>query len=442
MITIYSSSDNTKRLEFIAEHLFRDVLGAEFQITSDALFYRTQTGPCINYSNETFNYGIRIFPQGLLFETGMHPIEDLQIAEWHDLFCFFYSGQGDLPFDVFAASFYLLSLYEEYFPSSLDEHGRWDHRNSLLFRHKVLDIPVIDRWAYRLKAALENAGFSTAGFRLRNYRAVSTYDIDYPFLYRYKGFIKNIGGGLRDLLKKNFKAVNIRLSALFRRSEDPYMEALRLIHTTEMQANRSYYLFVLLGKKGKYGRSTLYSPQAYYRYLRRLSGVCIGLHPSYQTQPAQSYPTLMTEKRELENILQQSVVRSRQHFLQMQVPGTFQRLLQAGICEDFTLAFAKMPGFRSGTAVPHRFYDLQKDEVTDLCLHPTVMMDSTLIFHLKLTPEAALEKIQALIDACKQSGGDYLSLWHNSNLAGSPDENPWIRVFIESHRYAISAENH
>jgi len=75
-------------------------------------------------------------------------------------------------------------------------------------------------------------------------------------------------------------------------------------------------------------------------------------------------------------------------------------------------------------------------------LHPTVMMDSTLIFHLKLSPESALEKIKSLIDACKESGGDYLSLWHNSNIAGLPEKNPWIGVFIESHNYAISMENH
>jgi hypothetical protein len=150
----------------------------------------------------------------------------------------------------------------------------------------------------------------------------------------------------------------------------------------------------------------------------------------------------MTEKKTLEKILQHPIVFSRQHFLRMLTPYTFQALLQAGICEDFTLGFAKAPGFRSGTAVPHFFYDLQKEETTDLLLHPTVMMDSTLIFHLKLSPEAALEKIKSLVDACKQSGGDYLSLWHNSNLSGSPEKNPWIRVFIESQNYAISMENH
>jgi len=449
MLTIYTSSENTERLKFVSNHLFNHVLGTEFQIVSDQVLYRKQTGPCINYSEEPLNHGLQIFPQGLLFESGIHPIQHLQMGKWNDLFCFFHNEQGDIPFDVFAASFYLLSLYEEYLPSRLDEHGRFDHRNSLLFQNHCLEIPIIDRWAYQLKETLEKSGYSTAEFRLRKYRSVSTYDIDHPFLYRYKGFIKNTGRLLHDCLNQNFKSVKKRLSVLLHRSEDPYMQAIRFIQSTEVRAKRTYYIFVLLGKKW----------DDYYRYLRGLSSVFIGVHPSCGTVSKARHPApsagpshkisrglrvkpAMTEKETLEKILQQPIVFSRQHFLRMQTPDTFQSLLQAGIREDFTLAFAKAPGFRSGTAIPHFFYDLQKEEITPLLLRPTIMMDSTLIFHLKLSPETAWKKIKSLIDACKQSGGDYLSLWHNSNLAGSPEKNPWIQVFIESHRYAISMENH
>ncbi|MDR2682443.1 MAG: hypothetical protein LBB64_01060 [Dysgonamonadaceae bacterium] len=442
MITIYSSPENKKRLEFAAGHLFRSVLGVEFQITSDPAFYRAQTGPCIFYSDEHLSYGLRISPHGLLSETGVRPLPELQTGEWKGLFCFFHSGQGDIPFDVFAASFYLLSLYEEYLPSApLDEHGRFDYRYSLLYRNGCLEIPIIDRWAYQIQASLEKAGFSTAGFPLRPFRAVDTYDIDHPFRYRYKGWLKNTGGILRDALKRDWKAVGERLSVLFLGRDDPYMQAIRRIRSVQQQSQKAYYLFVLLGKSGKFGRSTVYPPKAYYRYLKALSGATIGLHPSYETYPSErSYRTLTTEKQQLETILQQPVSCSRQHFLRMQTPGTFRALLQAGIREDFTLAFAQAPGFRSGTAIPHPFYDIQQDEPTALLLRPTVMMDSTLIIHWKLSPEAALEKIKALIDACKQSGGDYLSLWHNSNLAGSEEGNPWIRVWLESRRYAGEIE--
>ncbi|MDR0863555.1 MAG: hypothetical protein LBO74_01310 [Candidatus Symbiothrix sp.] len=439
MLTIYSSSENTSRLEFVARHLFNNLLGAEFTITFDKSFYLEQKGPCINYSEEKLNHGLQILPQGLLFETGIRPVKELSESEWNGLFCFFYTGKGDIPFDLFAAAFYLLTLYEENFPVNLDEHSRFSHTESLLFRKGVLETPVIDRWAYLLKEELEKAGLDTAGFKGRKYRAVSTYDIDHPFLYRNKGWLKNAGGALRDLLKGNLKSVKERVVVQLRLQKDPYMTSIQTIHEIQAQLKRPYYLFVLLGKSGEYGHKMLYSPRSYYNYLKNLDLPQIGLHPSYDT--LRNLKRLLKEKSQLEKIIGRKIIASRQHFLRMQSPETFQELHLAGMEEDFTLAFAQAPGFRSGTAVPYFFYDLRKDETTSLLIRPTVMMDATLINHLKLSPEAALQKIKGLIDACQQSGGDYLSLWHNSNLAYTPEENPWIRVFLESYKYAISLED-
>jgi hypothetical protein len=444
MITIYASFENKRRLTFVAEHLLEHVLGASFCITSDPVFYRKQAAPCINYSPEALEHGLQMVPHGLLSETGVQPHRDLQTAEWEGLFCFFYSGRGDVPFDMFAASFYLLSLYEEYGSTQLDVHHRFDHHHALLFRHQQLEVPLVDRWAYRLKAALEKTGGTADVFRLRSYRAIDTYDIDHPFRYRYKGFIKNGGGWLRDVGRRDFVAAGQRVAVLLHRSEDPYMQALQWIRETQQKAQRPYYLFVLLGDEGRYGRGITHCPTDYYRYLREWNDGCIGLHPSYRTSQATRPLTeaLVEEKQLLEEIVQRPVTVSRQHFLQMQVPDTFRALCQANICEDFTLAFAQAPGFRSGTAIPHDFYDLYRERQTGLLLRPTVMMDATLMVHLQLSPSRALEKIRMLIDACRQSGGDYVSLWHNSNLAGSPEKNPWIDVYLESHRYASSMENH
>ncbi|GHT77876.1 polysaccharide deacetylase [Bacteroidia bacterium] len=440
MLTIYSSSEHTKRLEYIARHLFNEILGMDFQITADKKQYLATTAPCINYSKAELNHGLQIFPQGLLFETNIHPPKALKEGEWKGLFCFFYSGKGAIPFDLFAASFYLLTLYEEYFPEEWDQHGRFNHKEALLFRKGLLETPIIDRWAYELKKELENAGFDTSDFKLRKYRAIATYDIDHPFLYRYKGFFKNTGGLLRDTLQGYFRKIKERLAVHLRLQEDPYLASLRFIDQIQTEQNRPYYLFVLLGKRGKYGHTTVYQPKAYFKYLKTLVLSNIGLHPSYDT--LRNMRQLSIEKNQLEEILQAKITLSRQHFLRMQVPETFQELQLSGVEEDFTLAFAHAPGFRSGTAVPHFFYDLQKDEATSLLIRPTIVMDSTFIFHLKSSPEETLQTMKRLADECKQSGGDYLSLWHNSNLAGTPEKNPWINVFIQSTRYAISLENH
>jgi len=217
---------------------------------------------------------------------------------------------------------------------------------------------------------------------------------------------------------------------------DPYMEALHRIDRIHKEVGKPYYLFPLMKDRGKYGRKTFYPLRTYYRYLKNLDSVIVGLHPSYDAYRNQGQ--LIKEKKRLEKALGRSVMVSRQHFLRMHVPETFRDLEKAGFEEDFTLSFSHVPGFRSGTAFPHYFYDVEKDVTGKPLLHPTVMMDTCLMTHLKLSPEEALEKIKRLIDECKQSGGDFVSLWHNSNLTGN--NNPWINIFIEALRYAISME--
>ena len=191
--------------------------------------------------------------------------------------------------------------------------------------------------------------------------------------------------------------------------------------------------------RGKYGRKTLYPLKSYYRFLKKSDLALVGLHPSYNAYL--NLKQLITEKKRLEKVLGRDVTISRQHFLRMLIPETFNDLESAGFKEDFTTAFAHAPGFRSGTAVPYYFYDVEKDINSELLLHPTIIMDTCLMTHLNLSPEDALEKIKCLIDECQKSGGDFVSLWHNSNLTGDSNSNPWINIFIKTFNYAISLEN-
>jgi hypothetical protein len=439
MVSIYSPLKNTKRLDYVARHIFHNIIRSDFEIVAEKEIFMQRADICINYSEEVLNHGLHIIPQGLLSEKGIRTIADLGESEWKGLFCFFKQEKGDIPFDIFAASFYLLTLYEEYFSEAMDEHGRFDPKESLAYRKHFLEIPIVDRWTFFLKEELKKT-CPKASFDNREYRFISTIDIDHPYLYRNKGLIKTLGNTVKDLLKLDLKTIVTRLATVFALRPDPYMESIRAIDALHKKENRLYYLFVLMGGRGKYGRTTVYPPKTYYQYLRNLDRVVVGLHPSYETY--RNLQTLITEKKRLEKVLQQgNVTATRQHFLRMRSPETFQELTIAEFTDDFTLAYAKAPGFRSGTAIPHYFYDIEKEESTGLLLHPTIMMDSTLIFHWRMKPEEALDKIKRLIDECKKSGGDYLSLWHNSNLAGKPANNPWINVFIESFRYAISLEN-
>jgi hypothetical protein len=439
MLTIYSPSGKTQRLDYIARHIFHEVSGIDYLIIRDKKTFLQQTGACINYSNENLCHGLQIIPHGLLFEKGVREIQVTDMSEWKGYCCFFLQTQGDIPFDLFAASFYLLTLYEEYFPKRLDEHGRFSHKDSLAFRNGFLEIPIIDRWAYLLKEEIEKR-YPDTKFVKRKFRFISTFDIDHPYLYLKKGFLKSMGGTLRDLLNRQLENIASRFAVLSQKRPDPYMEALQWIDRIHKEAGKSYCLFPLMKDGGKYGRKTLYPLSSYYRYLKNLDSATIGLHPSYDTY--YNIKQLIKEKKRLEKALgKREVTISRQHFLRMIVPKTFRDLEAADFREDFTVAFAHAPGFRSGTAVPHYFYNVELERISKLLLHPTIMMDTCLITYLGLCPEDALKEIKRLIDECKQSGGDFVSLWHNSNLTENVDNNLWLDVFVKAFNYAISIEN-
>ena len=437
---IYSPLENVQRLNYIARHLFNAVLGIDFSIIREKETFLQQTGACINYSDEDLDHGLQIVPHGLLFEKGARKISNLEVSQWNGYFCFFRQMQGDIPFDLFAASFYLLTLYEEYYPKQLDEHGRFNLNESLAYRNGFLKIPLIDRWTYLLKEELEKR-YPDIQFKKREFRFISTFDVDHPYLYLKKGLIRSIGGIIRDLLNRKFENIVTRFKVFFRLKPDPYMEAIRWVDRIHKESGKSYYLFALMNDRGKYGRKTFFPLTAYYRFLKNSDSAIVGLHPSYET--CRNLKLVIKEKKRLEKVLEKpGISTSRQHFLRMLIPETFRQLEESGFREDFTTAFAHAPGFRSGTAVPYYFYDVEKDTTGELLLHPTVVMDACLITHLGLCPEAALDKIKRLIDECKQSGGDFVSLWHNSNLMGNSNNNPWINVFIEMFHYAISVENY
>lgn len=437
MVVIYFRGGNTKRLNYVSQHIFENILGTTFKIVTEKEIFLQEPGVCINYSNETMDHGLQIIPKGLLSETGVHKISNPDKSKWKGYFCLFKQEGGNIPFDLFSAVFYLLTSYEEYFLKQTDEHGRFDVNVSLLYRNNVLEIPLIDRWVYGLKEELEKK-YPDFKCKLRKYHFISTFDIDYPFLYLYKGVAKTMGLIFRDIMRLDFKILWERLSVIFHSNTDPYMQTIEKIDDFHKRAGRTYYLFVLLGRIGKYGRSTTKPTLSYNDYLKSLKQVTIGSHPSYDT--FHDPDLLIKEKKELEVLLNKEVIDNRRHFLRMICPESFREAVLAGFKEDFTLGFAKAPGFRSGTAIPYYFYDVEQDALSNLLIRPTIIMDSTLIRHLGCSPGFALLKLKQLADECKKSGGDYLWLWHNSNLAGEKNKL-WKDVFIASFNYAVSLEN-
>ena len=112
----------------------------DFEITTDAEKFRLYDGVKINYStNRITTEEVCLESTELLFEKGIHP-QTIDCFKINNYKAFFKTEGANFPFDIFAASFYLLSRYEEYEPHEKDMYGRYAHENSIAFKEGFLNL--------------------------------------------------------------------------------------------------------------------------------------------------------------------------------------------------------------------------------------------------------------------------------------------------------------
>src|SRR6266496_4968071 len=121
MILVYTEI-NSARLQYITDFIFTEIFKTGFQLTNNREDFKKINNLKINYSNEKVSDDeFWIKPHSLLFEKGVKPQKtDCFIANEKKAF---FKTEGDFPLDIFAASFYLLSRYEEYLPYKKDMYG-------------------------------------------------------------------------------------------------------------------------------------------------------------------------------------------------------------------------------------------------------------------------------------------------------------------------------
>ena len=151
---IVFSNTITHRLNYIADFIGNQIIGEPITVTDNRTDFIAYPGLKINYSNEQIAASdFSIQPHSLLFETTIQP-QTITCFETNGYKAFFKTN-GDFPFDIFAASFYLLSRYEEYLPHEKDMYGRYAHENSVAFKENFLNLPLINIWIEDFKKSLQ-----------------------------------------------------------------------------------------------------------------------------------------------------------------------------------------------------------------------------------------------------------------------------------------------
>ncbi|MBI1222822.1 MAG: hypothetical protein GC180_09490 [Bacteroidetes bacterium] len=425
MITIYSEN-KSPRLLYTLEVIFKRCLGLDYKLITDWDKFKKIDLPRINYSERDYKKSLRIVPHKLLFEDEIRDINP-KVKDWDGLPAFFQTyKKGDCPFDLFAATFYLVSRYEEYLDFKPDQHGRFPATESLAYKEEFLEQPIVNDWAARLVALLEK-DYPDYAFQHNDFQFISTIDVDMAFSYKHKGVWRNLGGFTRELLNLDLKKLDKRIRVLTDQEEDPF-DNFRYQEKLHDSLGVEVIYFILLGDHGKYDKNIDWDNDAFVDIIQSLAEKHeVGIHPSYYSNKVKK--KVGEEIERLQSITVSTIESSRQHFLKLDIRETYKVLMQNGILRDHSMGYSEVTGFRAGICSSYPFFDLVKNESREFILYPFAVMDVALNHFMKLSPEEAIQKVQLLMDRVKKHKGLFISVFHNESLSDFDNWEGWRTVY-------------
>ncbi len=422
---LYSPSINP-RLTYITSFIGKELLGEEIQVTKDFDVFKNFAGQKINYSAGRISddeYWLK--PHSLLVENNIHQ-QNIHCFEVNGHKAFF-KTDGDFPFDIFAASFYLLTRYEEYLPHAKDMYERYAHENSLAYKEGFLNMPLINIWLQSFGRSLQSK-FPNMKFQHSAFKFLPTYDIDESFSYRHKGWKRSAGGAIKNLLRGEFRRVAERRKVLNGKLPDPFDSYGWMDDLHRKYDLQPKYFFLVAEKNGPYDKQILPSEIAQQTLIRHHADKYeMGVHPSWQS--GENTDLIKKEKETLEKITKLKVISSRQHYIRCRLPQTYRALAEANIKEDFSMGYGSINGFRASVTSPFYWYDLEKEQTSYLLLYPFCFMDANSFYEQQYSPGKALEEMHQYYNEVKKVNGLFITIWHNPFLGTDEKFRGWRDVY-------------
>lgn len=437
MIRIYVPQI-TERLRYIFHYVFDERWGMPYDLTDNKEAFRHDPHPRkIIYApqNENGTFYLQALP--LLFQTDIKK-QNLSLTWQQDMpLCFQTDDKTSLlPFDVFAACFYFLSRYEEYLTPDYDAHGRYPAENSFAFQNKLMHLAIVDRWIDSLAAVLKSH-FADLTFKQKPFTFIPTYDIDVAYAYQNKGCWLTLAGYAKHLLKVEFQHIKERTAVLSGKQPDPYnnFDYLEALHAK--YALHPYY-FVLFAARSRFDKNADINNENFISLINKLKeNANIGLHASYASS-FDKKELLRKEKQSLEKAINTSITASRQHYLRVRLPDTYDNLQANHILHDYSMGYVSLAGFRAGTCHSFLFFDLQKNTSTSLRIHPLLFMENAFTQRNDTHAESLWEYVKPYVDEVKKHKGELITLFHNQSFAQDKQYTPIKTLYETLIHYVLS----
>ena len=400
------------------------ILGLEVGFTSVIEELIAHSGPKISYGKQQMGNELFIQSQGLLTEQGVESI-DITVKPWEETVCFFpVSEKSALPFDIFSAGFYLLSRYEEYLPHVKDERGRYPVSESLGYKEKFLQQPVVDVWAYKFKKVLEEH-FPSIEFSSKKMNIHTVIKAVEPYAYEQKGIFRSFIGYLSDLLRFKILQVTRRTQVILGVRRDPHNTFKWIINRAKRSKN-PLSVFFLLGEAATFKESINTHRQKFKMLIKYVNDYKeVGL--LFSMGALDEHQMLKKEKEQLEEITNRNLLSTMGSHYLVNLPDFYRDLVELEVKRDFTMVYKNTVGFRAGTCTPFLFYDLDYEIKTPLIIHPLAMTT------LALTGKSDIEinkTIDAVMNSVKKVNGTFSMIFSNTDFSSERDKT-WRKIFSE-----------
>lgn len=406
-------SRRTNRLLYILRYVFENRLRSSFEISISKEEFLAYSGFKLNFSQHRIEDVLHLIPSNILFEKRLQEPQ-LEVSQHAEFPLLFANNTKELGHDVLGAIFYLISRYEEYLPFRKDRHGRFPASESAASKYGFLKKPLVDLYIIRFAKWL-NTGFGIEHFKARtDFKQVITMDVDQVFMFKAKGLARTALALAKDALKDQ-KQLSTRSATVFNNHKDPndiYDEFLDAAATTKSET-------IFFFQVGDGSRFDVNNPPHLPRIKSKMNELSlkteVGLHPSYFSS---DQPEMMQREFGRFNALSNmKLFRSRQHYLRFQIPSTFRTLEELGVSDEYSMAYADDNGFRASTCFPYPFFDLFKDEVTALTIHPTCFLDITSVRSAS-DISIAKKELEEIYNEVIAAGGHMITVWHPEVLNG------------------------
>ncbi len=411
MLLVYTHKI-TPRLRYTFKHLCTRILGIPVSFTTTIEEFIAHDSIKMSYTKQPLSNEVFVRSHELLFEQGLSDL-DINVQNWDDTKGFFSTGdKSTLPFDIFAASFYLLSRYEEYLPHVKDNYGRFLASESIAFKNDFLHQPVVDIWAYKLKRVLEEK-FEGFHFPKKIYKVQPVIDVPRAFYFRKKGLIRTLGGVFNDVIRFRLRRLYQRTLVLSGFKRDPH-DTFKWIINKQKTANFKFVVLFLIGDYSTYDKNISVNKKEFVSLIKSIADYCkVGLKASYFA--LDDISVLKKEKKKMEAIVNYELQASRHSYSKLNLPKSYRHLVELEIREDYTMGYIKELGFRAGTCTPFLFYDLDYEVQTPLQIHSFHCLDAALLKHQSQLDKK--EAIQRINDQVKQVNGTFTPIFHNYSFS-------------------------